>query len=86
MTDWTNNGYQWFQVAELTYDSSWSATRADRDVHKRKAPEHRLRGLFYCEGALLVRMAEVERRQIDLRNFDLHLVRIDRSTPRPCSA
>ncbi|HZT26007.1 MAG TPA: twin-arginine translocation signal domain-containing protein [Pseudolabrys sp.] len=21
MTDWTNNGYQWFRVAELTYDS-----------------------------------------------------------------
>src|SRR6185312_7839121 len=21
MTDWTTNGYQWFQVAELTYDS-----------------------------------------------------------------
>ena len=20
MTDFTNNGYQWFQVAELTYD------------------------------------------------------------------
>ena len=46
MTTFSNNGYQWFQVAELGYNSLWSAIRAaDRDFYQ-AALEPWFRGRF----------------------------------------
>src|SRR5665811_1395938 len=71
------SGSRWLSSATTP---SWSATRApDRSARTKAAPVPRRRCRFFYRRALSFRrLAEVERRQIDLRDFDLHLVRIDR--------
>src|ERR1039457_7169619 len=55
MTKYTNNGYQWFQVAELSYDSFMVRTRApDRSARTKAGPGAPRRGRFFIEGRYLV--------------------------------
>ena len=74
MMAYTNNGYQWFQVAENTYDQFMVRRCAADRIKTGPCPRERIPRGFTCS---VRRLAEIDRRQIDLRNFDLDLVGID---------
>ena len=85
----TNEGYSWFQVAELSYDSFMISSFAQLiDAQDHTAPEQGYRGrhlvLLYSRVFVVLlqslffgRLIEVQRRRFELGDLDLYFVRID---------